>query len=148
MGNNPKYSIGPKEYSKRIAGIELKSINLVGFSAKRNIDINLEMDYDFRITENHRFENIDEGTVYIFSTYEIQRFEVTNPENMVCDIKLEFVTAILSEFKFTRNFFSVFKKLNLPLNLWPYVRSYTQFLTQNMGLTPTVLPYWKKGIKK
>lgn len=39
--------------------------------------------------------------------------------------------------------FQVFQERNLPLNLWPYLRVYVDFLTAQMGLPRLVLPALK-----
>lgn len=39
--------------------------------------------------------------------------------------------------------FRVFRERNLPLNLWPYLRVYVDFLTAQMGLPRLVLPALK-----
>lgn len=41
------------------------------------------------------------------------------------------------------NVFQIFKERNLPVNLWPYLRLYTDFFTGQMGLPRLTLPAFK-----
>lgn len=42
-----------------------------------------------------------------------------------------------------QDFFKVFASRNLPLNLWPYLRLYVDFLVAQMGLPRLTLPLLK-----
>lgn len=143
MSNNPKYPISPEHYSKIISGIKLESIELIKFNAERKEKLEVASVPIVEIKFNHSFRHIDDNYVLINSNYLIEAHDEDKPDNIVVKIVLVFYTRLYTKYKFSKNFFKVFKELNLPVNVWPYVRTYTQFLISNMGLPPLTLPYWK-----
>ena len=143
MENREAYPISPQEYAKYIAGISLESIELSKISAEKYynwVKVNIPV---IKVTDKHSYRHIKEDKVIVKSEYKLEICDRDEPENLAIKITLLFHISINTKIKFTRNFFEVFKDLNLPLNTWPYVRTYTQFLIANMGLPPLTLPFWK-----
>jgi hypothetical protein len=55
-------------------------------------------------------------------------------------IEAEFEVGYTSSEPMTDEIFAVFRKLNLPLNLWPYLREYVHQMLLRAGWPPFVLP--------
>ena len=145
MNNNKtlSYDISPERYNKILSGIQLLSIDLMSISAERAEDWTDIADPCLQHFENHSYKQIDRNNIIVKSGYSISIIDKDNPEMIACTVKMVLRSKIFTKDKFTKAFFQVFSQLNLPVNVWPYVRTYTQFLTANMGLPSVTLPYRK-----
>lgn len=144
MKNQKRAPIEPKKYNQIIEGLELVSIYLIKFSGEKKSDFEFSEQLELEVVPNYSYKHINEEIVEVYSNYMIKLFEKNNPELIFIEIKLNFICELRTKIKFTRNFFAIFKKLNLPLNMWPYVRTFTQFMTSNMGIPPVTLPFFKR----
>jgi|GEM_PF-1598347 len=139
---NTRITITPARYNEILSGIQLLSIDLVNISAERAENW-IEIVPTLKVTENHKYKSIDNNIIVTLSEYTVSIIDEVDSSKIACTIKMVLKSKISTQNKFTKSFFQVFSQLNLPVNVWPYVRTYTQFLTANMGLPSVTLPYRK-----
>lgn len=138
----------PQEYRKFIDGLDMRDMLLLEGSAKRlafpapgaTLGINVK-------ALKPRCKRYPDGFT-VTAIYEIQVTQQVNPEQadgaeqaeVFGTFRVGFEAVYASELPLTDAYFEVFKRLNLPLNVWPYVRQYVHQQSVLMGLPALVLP--------
>lgn len=139
-----KTRIDPKDYAQIIKGVELREVYLESCSAmlvrekmlrqkKLAADVKdtasyVQNDNRVKVTQKYNLRVVD------------REREKEFPLKMSCVFSLTFTT----EIPFTKKFFDVFRRLNLPLNSWPYFREFVQNMTQRMNIPPLTLPFVRR----
>jgi len=130
-------------YNELIANIQLRDIRLhtgrVSFAAKFPDTPGPELRF--------AMEDAAEYKIYDWGFRARHRYDLTikqgESEKVYVKISCTFVTDYRSEQPITDELFDIFKKVNLPLNTWPYFREFVQSSTVRIGLPPLVLPVFQ-----
>ncbi len=83
----------------------------------------------------------DEGGFSVFHRYNATIRDMET-ETDKAKISVTFCVVYSSRISITDDLFSVFRKLNLPLNTWPYFREYLHSATSRLGWAPFVAPLY------
>ena len=117
-----KEPLPKSEYRKVLSGLELKDIYFQAgkFSLKRK---ELLPESIIKISDNSSYEVNPDGSIELIHTYKLG---VTNKENRKKSLNIEcsICLTLLSKEKFSDEFFEVYKKINLPIHTWPFLREY------------------------
>lgn len=132
-----------KAYNELITHIQLSDIRLhtgrVSFAAKFPNPPGPELKFTMEDTAEYK--------TYKWGFRTRHRYDLTikqgESEKVYVKISCMFVTDYRSEKKMTDELFDIFKKVNLPLNTWPYFREFVQSSTVRIGLPPLVLPVFQ-----
>lgn len=135
-------AVSPEEYREFIQGIELTRVYLSDARVKRLRTPNLESKLSFGQSYGKRkFTNIDGG---FHATFNLQITLIEEgDEKPIGEINVTYAGEYRSEKKITKKIFEIFEELNLPLNLYPYVREYVHTTTNRMGMPALILPTFK-----
>lgn len=133
--------ISPEKYREILLGVELKEIHLESVSTKLNrseagpnLSVNTEI-------KNPKLEILDgEFNVIV----PIQLKLKNSSRRIVAKIDSEFYLNFDSKKEITEDFFEIYKRQSLNLNVWPYFRELVSDLTAKMGFNPLVLPLYKQ----
>ena len=134
-------AITPEEYGKILKGIELKNILLSEIKASikheilsEGLKINIKDEADFEF-ENNEF--------IVFNKYVLT---AKNKEKKTAlKIEAKYIIVFESEREITESFFEVYKKISLPLNIWPFFRELVNTTTARMNIPPLTLPLLKRS---
>lgn len=139
----PKFKVTPEQYNAFIKQVDLNWVYLESCSTKRHRLPNLEasISYDEKVGRRS-YEHTDDGFRALFN-YQIKLVEAEQ-ETPFAEIKCIYAAEYSSEIPMDDNIFSVFRELNLPLNVWPYVREFVHGTTSRMGLPALVLRSLKR----
>lgn len=130
------------EYNNFISQIELHSIWLSSA----------------RIENRHGHEKPERATVQVKSkaSWEpvVGGFKVLHTYNVVitkdteaaAEVKVTFGLLFNSDQAMTDDIFRIFRDVNLPVNTWPYLRSFLADVLGRMGWAPFTLPTFKYGV--
>jgi hypothetical protein len=86
---------------------------------------------------------VEDGFV-AFHAYDVA-IKVT--DSKVANISVTFGLEFISEQAMSEELFTVFQDVNLPVNTWPYLRSFLADGLGRMGWRPLTLPAFKTGIQ-
>ncbi|WP_243094644.1 helix-turn-helix domain-containing protein [Thermus thalpophilus] len=128
----------PQAYEAFIAGLELQGVALQALSAelkrmpegKKGANLEVKpfgpepLDGGFRAGLTLTAQLLEDGD--LFGHLEVK-------------VAASYRSSVFPE----GDLFQMFAEHNLPLNLWPYLRFYVDFLTTQMGLPPLTLPLFK-----
>jgi hypothetical protein len=133
-----KYRVGPAEYGVFISQIEIHRVFLVSASIKRTRlpAEDATLNYNERIGRS-KFELTESGFRALYP-YSVE-FTETGSESPFGQVTCTFAAEYKSEQEMSTKIFSAFRELNLPLNVWPYVREYIHSTTNRMGLPAVIL---------
>jgi preprotein translocase subunit SecB len=136
--NNP--SISPKEFHRVLRGIELREI----FIKKMKSEIYHEHYHDgltvsFKETSEYRAEN---GKFVI--TCELKLEAKNSKKKVAIRIDATYELNFDSQEPINQDFFDIYKRGSLPLNIWPYFRELVHSTTLRMGIPPLLLPLLKE----
>jgi hypothetical protein len=131
----------PREYNSFIRQVEIMNIRIIA----ARVDL---LDYSY-------FPSSAEVTWRMAASYENaeDQFNVSHRYRLVVKdkeskrikarISVTFYVAYSSKIPITDDLFEVFKKINLPLNTWPYFREFVHNTATRMGWPPFVAPAYK-----
>lgn len=137
------YKVTPEEYGAFIAQLNISGVYLSSSTLKRMRMPNLEGDLTFEEKfGRNKFEATEAGFCALYP-YTISLVE-SGEETPFGEIRCVFAAEYTSEMPLTKELFEVFRDLNLPLNVWPYVREYVHSATHRMGLPTLVLRSLKR----
>lgn len=138
-----RFKVSPDEYNTFVNQIDLKWVYLESSTIKRRRmpEITQELGYKDK-TGKCRYEAIEGGFRTSFN-YQIFLLEAEQEEPFA-EIKCTYAAEYESEMPMTKDLFTVFKELNLPLNTWPYIREFVHGTTNRMGLPGLVLRSLKR----
>ncbi len=138
-----------EQYRKFIHSLQLKDIFIEEASFKRFLK-------DEEIPEKAHIEVVIKPTKTEFNTLEDNYFEVK--QNLLCSfqfsdkeqkclaqIKARYYLLYQSETPITDGLKEIFKKRNIPVQIWPYLREFVSNCMLRMGLPPFILPVMKVG---
>lgn len=133
----------PREYHKIVSNLQLHEIYLRSFSASLDRDIflkckNLTISLRDRATTEGQ-----EGKLKVTHSYYLKAMDPETQKKIPLKISATFRLIFSSKYPIEKEFFDIFKKINLPLNSWPYFREFAQSTTQRMNIPPLTLPFFK-----
>jgi len=141
-----KKEVSPKEYREFIEGIELEDI----FFSKASFEL-LVSDRDFwrektgiNITENAELLERDSKRFVVSHRYNLVITNHANRKEKFLKISANLVVEYSTKKEITEEIFQVFKKINLPLNTWPYFREYVHSCMGRLNIPPLILPVLKR----
>lgn len=135
--------IEPKLYQEILSGLQLNNIRLIKVSAELNEDF-LEQAVTVNIKDKADFSVTEEVNVDVRNEYRII-LKSEKQEKEALKIRLTYQLSFVSEKEFSEAFFEIYKKLSLPLNVWPFIREYVNSLTARMNIPPLTLPLIKRN---
>ena len=134
--------IDPAIYNAFIGQIELSSIWLSSSSIENSGGPGNPGEASIEIAASARWESVEDGFL-AFQAYDV-KIEVT--DSKVANISVTFGLGFKSEQAMSEELFTVFQDVNLPVNTWPYLRSFLADGLGRMGWPPLTLPAFKTGI--
>jgi len=138
--------IKPELYRKILAGIKLRTIYLKNFEGKINLDV-ISKEAIADISSRADFTTKAENSVEISQKWNIIGRD-TSTKSEFLNITVTYCLILYSREKFTKDFFDVYEKTSLPLNVWPFVREFVNSMTARMNIPPLTLPLLKFTQKK
>lgn len=133
-----------KEYGQIIRGVTLDEIYLESSSVAHNRESLLKR--DLQITVRDRASYVQENNkVKVIHKYYLTAKESEMEKKFVIKISVCFCLVFLTDSPFSKEFFEIFKNINLPVNSWPYFREFVQNMTQRMNIPPITIPLLKRG---
>ena len=133
--------IDPAIYNAFIGQIELSSIWLSSSSIENPGGPGSLGEVSIDIASSARWESVEDGFV-AFHAYEVTFKE---SDSKVAGISITFGLEFKSEQAMTEELFTVFQEVNLPVNTWPYLRSFLADALGRMGWPLLTLPAFKTG---
>jgi hypothetical protein len=132
------YKVDAAEYAKFIAQLEVDWIYLLSSTVKRRYlpGSDATLNYQEKVGRV-KYEALDSGFRALFP-YRVE-FVEAGAEESFGEIHCLFAAEYKSAQPMNKETFEVFRDLNLPLNVWPYVREYVHATSNRMGLPPVVL---------
>jgi transposase-like protein len=128
----------PEAYAKFIQGLEIRSVELVEVHAKLERSPKGKLAFKMGL-EAFGPEQREGGFLAgLVLSLDLQD-EGGSFGILRLRLRANYDSALFPE----ERIFRVFRERNLPINLWPYLRLYVDFLTAQMGLPRLVLPAWK-----
>lgn len=136
-------AVSPSEYNEFLRGVQPREVRLVRAGVEAPVrygDVPLQAAVELG---DSRYEPVDEG----FVALQTGRFTGRDAEgNEVIVVEAEFELRYTSERPMTDPIFDVFHELNLPVNVWPYLREFFQQATLRAGWPGFVLPAFQSGM--
>lgn len=136
--------ISPDDYRQFIEHVELKQIMLSSATVRRIRTPVL----DGRISFEHKFTKRDFTTVaggFESTLHMLVRLTDDEHDSVFAEIRVAYSAGYRSDLEMTDEIFEVFGDLNLPVNVYPYLREYVHTATSRMGLPGLVLPTLKRS---
>jgi len=133
--------ISPKDYNKILEGLELEDISVDSINAY----IKKEVSFDkLRINVNAKnvFKNIEKNVILVKSSIELKAIP-EGDRRIALKVKAEYSLYFSSLHKFTPEFFDIYSKASLQLNVWPYFRELVNNVTSRMNVPPLTIPLFK-----
>jgi len=84
----------------------------------------------------------EEGRVEVLVTYNLLA-RSKGSRKAFLRIKCEYDLVYESAERLPQEFFEMYSKTSLPLNVWPYFREFVQSTSTRMGLPPITMPLFK-----
>lgn len=135
--------LSPEKYRDILTGLHLIEIRLVDVSASLNEAL-LDQSMSVKIRDRARFEVDAEGLARVYIKYTIT-VQADGKEKAAVRIDLKYAISFHSEYEFSADFFDVYKKVSLPVKIWPFVREFVHSLTSRMNIAPLTLPLMKRN---
>ncbi|MHA1845694.1 MAG: hypothetical protein ACTSWE_15660 [Promethearchaeota archaeon] len=134
--------LNPEEYQKILSGLELENIRLKKISVEL-FDEYINQKMTVKIKDKALFEKKSSNLIKIFNDYTISvKAEDMDREGLKFQIRYELTFSSKNEF--TKDFFDIYKKISLPINVWPFVRECVNSITARMNIPPLTLPLIKR----
>jgi len=141
-----KREVSPKEYREFIKGIELEDI----FFSKTNFEL-LVFNRDFwrekiniNIIENAKLLDRNSEKFVVTHKYNLVISNSANKEEKFLKISANLIVEYSTKKEITEEIFELFRKINLPLNTWPYFREYVHSCMGRLNIPPLILPVLKR----
>lgn len=132
--------ISSEKYREILDGLELKNILMSDLKAAIKHELFSE-GLTVSIKDSSIYEN-KEDEVIVRNTY---RLTARNKEKKIAlKIEATFILVFETKEKITDNFFEVYQKISLPLNVWPFFREFVNSTTARMNIPPITLPLLKR----
>ncbi len=133
-----KFKLSPQEYNSILKGIRLDEIRLIEGKFEVNHD-RLKGSHSGKVAEKSNFIIDKDNRINIFISYTLNWLEEKENKKII-SIYTKFCLILKSEKEFTKEFFSIYKRLNLNGVTWPFFREYIFDITSRMYIKPIVLP--------
>lgn len=136
--------VSPAEYRQFIEQVELQQIMLASASVRRIRTPLLDggLSFEHKLTKRD-FTEADGG--FEATLHMLVRLADEEPAPVFAEIRVAYSAVYRSELEMTDAIFEVFGDLNLPVNLYPYLREYVHTASSRMGLPGLVLPTLKRS---
>jgi len=147
------YKLSPKEYRDNLAHIELRNIVMINGSAKlkkENLEINQAMNFIIVEKANFSKKYSTENMIVIIQKYTLTTYHKEKTD-YIFKIIGDYEITLDQQKKLSKDFWDIYKNMNLPVNTYPYFREFAQSMTQRLNLPPLTLPlskWQKKGEQK
>lgn len=136
-------AVSPSEYNEFLRSVQPREVRLAraGVEApapygEEQLQVRVELG-------DSRFESTEDG----FMVWQTGRFAGLGPDDEeVIVVEAEFELRYTSERPMTEAIFEVFQEINLPVNVWPYLREFFQQATLRAGWPGFVLPAFQSGL--
>ena len=138
--------IKPELYTKILEGLELKKLYVKNFRGQINLDI-IPKVVAVEISSMAGFASKAKDQVEISQKWNIVGKD-KNSRSECVSISVTYCLVLHSKEKFTKSFFEIYAKTNLPFNVWPFVREFVNNMTARMNVPPLNLPLLKAPSKK
>ena len=133
--------IKPQVYRKILEGIELRAIYLKSFEGKINRET-IPREAVAHISSKADFITKAENHVEISQKWDIIGKD-KNTKSEFITISVTYAIILLSKNEFRKDFFEIYEKTSLTLNVWPFVREFVNNMTARMNIPPLTLPLLK-----
>ncbi len=142
MPENTKLT--PETYKEILGGMELVSIHL------KKADMCIERDRYFengkhkiKILEKSDFQLGNEKNVDICHELKLEILPWDKNKKPIGYIDCVFCLRFAADKPFTQEFFNRFKRINLPVNTWPFFREFIFNISSKMNIPPLSIPLLK-----
>ena len=139
-GDGSMARISPEKYRDILSGLELENISLREVRARLDREA-LEGPLVVRSDAKAEYSR-DGEQVTVLNTYTVSA-NARNRKDPAVHIEATYELLFTSKRSFTVGFFNVYKKLNLHLHLWPFMRELVNSITARMGVSAMTLPLLK-----
>lgn len=139
--NPDEYRLSPQDYRAMLKQVQLEEIALEECSAKVRRD-RLDKSVGIVVKDKISSELQGENIVRIEHSYELVASPGAKKDfalKIVCVFRLRYSSKVA----LTEDFLEIFRKRNVSLNTWPYLRELVQGITQRMNIPPLTLPLLK-----
>lgn len=140
----------PEEYGKFIKGLELRDVLLIESCGKRKFLPTPGATLGYSVKSLKPIWQVYADGFTITATYDIQLTQErdereqetgqTAQQETFGSFRIGFEMVYASNTPLTEAYFEIFKQVNLPVNVWPYVRQHIHQQSVLMGLPALVLP--------
>ena len=133
----------PKKYYSILKKLELNEIYIESCTVSQLRDELLsEKNLQVTVKDKAMLEQQD-SKVTIIHKYDLKAKTSQTEKGFPLKVSATFCLIFRTDDKIEKPFFDIFKKINLPLNSWPYFREFVQSITQRMNIPPLTLPFIK-----
>lgn len=130
--------ISREKYRSILSGVELEELFLEDGKFYLKLE-NFSPESNIKIKDNATLESVSKEKVDILHSYTL--IVIDKKSRKYC-LKIEgnFKVVFSCKKEFTQDFFEAFKRINLPINTWPYFREYVNNITSRMNIPPLTIP--------
>lgn len=128
----------------------IRQANLVKIQIKKaSMEIfeeNLPKDYSVlnKIDDNVQLLDIKKKYFRVTHTFRYKMVDEKNPDISIARIRFTLMLTYSSDKLISKDIFSIFKVMNVPLNSWSYAREFIHSNIMRLGLPPVFLPLFKQ----
>jgi preprotein translocase subunit SecB len=133
-------------YRKILESLQLRKLYLQNFKGQIHLDI-IPKAAIVDIACRAKFVLKAENQVEISQTWNIVARDKKSKSECI-RISVTYCLVLDSKEKFTKDFFEIYEKTSLPLNVWPFVREFVNSMTARMNVPPLTLPLFKVPEKR
>jgi preprotein translocase subunit SecB len=140
-----KKRMPPKKYVSILKKIDLKEIYLESCSSEiRREHFKLKENLEVKIRDNASYEQI-KNKLKIKHKYFLTAKRPKAGKDFSLKASATFCLIFSTQEPIEKDFFDIFREINLMLNTWPYFREFVQSMTQRMNVPPLTLPFVKRS---
>lgn len=137
--SSPSGALSPKQYNDILGGLVLKSVRLQSAQTKtiavqRKEQLTVDMSY----TADWRHAGKEEVLIVAHCRFAAR---AKASEKDAVSISADYEILLGSAKKFTDEFFTIYRDLSLPVNVWPYFREFVHNMLGRAGYPPFALPF-------
>lgn len=131
--------VEPQAYNAFIGQIQLQAIWLARTTVVNRAGPTQPAQATFGIRDESRWEPSQEG----FVAYQTYFINLSDGDTQIMAMTVEFGLTYNSAIPLTDAIFALFRGVNLPLNVWPYLREYLADTLGRMNWAPFTLPVFR-----
>jgi hypothetical protein len=139
--------VRPEDYNRFIGGLQPRGIRLM----EGSIDSPLPyagQQLRARLSENEATYELAESGFNVRQSYTFEGQVIDSDNEIVVAVRATFELFYQSEQPMTDELFHIFRRVNLPVNTWPYFREFVQSSLARSEWPTTVLPAFKLGTRR